>query len=157
MISNAFKSAYTNKVNAQAQNIDTTLTGIKSMGSLALGVAGFAGGLGTGAVAKAAKYNLANKVGGVGGAIMLSTMKEKQDSAQQQKDFTREEVEQTIGSTLGTNPIHNAAKKQLSTVFDKLLQAKESGIMNKEGNIESSIGDIDPNSELGKKVIGGLK
>lgn len=156
MISNAFKSAYTNKVNAQNQGINTITGGVKAAGTLALGIAGFAGGLGEGVAAKAAKYNLATKVGGVGGAIMLSTMKEKEQSAQQQKDFTREEVEQTIGSTLGTNPIHNAAKKQLSTVFDKLLQAKQSGIMNKEGNIESSIGEIDPNSELGKKIIGGL-
>lgn len=156
MISNAFKSAVTNKVSAQNQTINTITGGVKAAGTLALGIAGFTGGLGTGVAATAAKYNLATKVGGVGGAIMLSTIKEKEESAQQQKDFTREEVEQTIGSTLGTNPIHNAAKKQLSTVFDKILQAKQQGIMDKEGNIESSIGEIDPNSELGKKIIGGL-
>jgi hypothetical protein len=46
--------------------------------------------------------------------------------------------------------------KQLSTVFETLQKAKEENIINKKGMIESNLGDIDPNSELGKKIIGGL-
>ena len=98
---------------------------------------------------------MAGKVGGVGGAIMMATMQEKADSAKAQKMFTEQEVQDTIASNLGDNPINNAAKKQLSTVFEKLTQAKESGIINTKGKIESSMGDIDPNSELGKKILGG--
>lgn len=158
MISNAFKSAYTNKVSAQNQGIDTITGGVKALGTLALGIAGFSGALGSGGLATASKYALANKVGGIGGAIMLSTMEEKRKSAEdQQQMFSREEVSNTIQSQLGDNPINRAAIKKLSTVFEKLTEAKQSGIMNKEGNIDSSFGEIDPNSELGKKIIGGLE
>ena len=155
MISSAFKSAYTQKESARNRGLGNISEGIKTAGTLGLGVAGFTGALGDGALAKASKFAMAGKVGGVGGAIMMATMQEKTDSAKAQKMFTEQEVQDTIASNLGDNPINNAAKKQLSTVFEKLTQAKESGIINTKGKIESSMGDIDPNSELGKKILGG--
>ena len=91
---------------------------------------------------------------------MLATMQEKKDTAQVNQErknlFTAEEVGSTIKAQLGDNPINRAAVKQLGTVFETLQKAKEEQIINKKGNIESSIGDIDPNSELGKKIIQNL-
>ena len=159
MIQHAFSSAYTNQVQAQNQGINTITGGIKDAATLIAGVAGFSGALGNGALAKGAKHALAGRVGGVGGNIMLATMQEKTDTAkanQENKMFTAEEVGSTIKAQLGDNPINRAAVKQLGTVFETLQKAKEEQIINKKGNIESSIGDIDPNSELGKKIIQNL-
>ena len=156
MISNAFKSAYVQKESARNRGLDNISEGIKTAGTLALGATGFAGGLGKGILSKASKFALAGKVGGVGGAIMMASMEEKAVSVKAQKMFSEEEVQETIASNLGDNPINRSAKKQLSMVFEKLTQAKESGIINKAGMIESSLGDIDPNSELGKKIISQL-
>ena len=157
MISSAFKSAYAQKEGAKNRGLGNIAEGIKDLGTLALGTMGFTGALGGGAIAKASKFALAGEVGGVGGAIMMATMKEKTDSAQAQKMFTEQEVQETIASNLGDNPINNAAKKQLSTVFDKLLQAKNTGLINKNGKIDTSVGEVDPNSELGKKMLGALE
>ena len=160
MIQHAFSSAYTNQVQAQNQGINTITGGIKDAATLIAGVAGFSGALGNGALATGAKHALAGRVGGVGGNIMLATMQEKKDTAQVNQErknlFTAEEVGSTIKAQLGDNPINRAAVKQLGTVFETLQKAKEEQIINKKGNIESSIGDIDPNSELGKKIIQNL-
>lgn len=160
MIQNAFKGAYTSQVSAQNQGIDTITGGIKDAATLVAGVLGFSGALGSGAIAKGAEHALAGRVGGVGGNIMLATMQQKKDSAQAKENtdklFTSEEVGQTIKSQLGDNPINRAAVKQLSTVFETLVQAKEQEIINKKGKIESSIGEIDPNSELGKQIVSNL-
>ena len=160
MIQHAFTSAYTNQVSAQNKGINTITTGVKDAATLVAGVLGFSGALGEGAAAKGAQHALAGRIGGVGGNIMLATLQQKKDSAQAkentQKLFTGEEVSQTIQSQLGDNPINRAAVKKLSTVFETLVNAKEQEIINKKGQIESSIGDIDPNSELGKKIISNL-
>lgn len=156
-ISNAFKSAYTNQVAQQNQGINTITSGVKDLATAAIGAAGFAGALGSGAAATAAKHTLAGRIGGVGGNIMLSTMQEKTQTAKANEErgklFTSDEVSKTISSTLGGNPINNSAIKQLSTVFETLQRAKEQSLLNKKGTIDSSIGEIDPNSELGKKVL----
>lgn len=160
MISNAFKSAYTNKVSQQNQAARTIGEGIKDTATLALGIAGFSGGLGSGNLAKGAKHALAGRVGGIGGNIMLASLQEKKDTAQENQEiknvFTGEEVSETIQSQLGDNPINRSALKQLSTVFEKLTQAREEKIINEKGKIDTSIGEVDPNSELGKKILGGL-
>ena len=92
---------------------------------------------------------------------MLSTLMEKEDTARSQKEidnlFTGEEVADTINSTLGDNPINRSAKKQLTTVFNALQNAKAEKIINKKGNIDSELGEIDPNSELGKKILTQLQ
>jgi len=161
MIQHAFTGAYTNEVSARNQGINTITSGAKDLATTALGIAGFSGVLGTGPAAAASKYALAGRIGGVGGAIMLATMQEKAMSAEKKEQtkqlFTSEEVGETIKSQLGDNPINRAALKSLNTVFDTLAQAKEEKILNKKGKIESSLGEIDPNSELGKKIVGGLK
>ena len=160
MIQHAFTSAYTNQVSTQNQVINTAVGGVKDALTLAVGAAGFAGGLGDGALAKGAEHALAGRVGGVGGNIMLATLQEKKDTAtvnQERKNlFTAEEVGSTIKAQLGGNPINNAAMKSLGTVFETLAKAKQEQVINKKGNIESSMGDIDPNSELGKKIIQNL-
>lgn len=160
MISNAFKSAYTSEVSAQNKGIDTITSGIKDAAILAAGITGFAGGFGSSklgkAVASGAEHALAGRVGGIGGNIMLATLKQKKESAQAQQDknklLTSEEVAQTISGQLGDNPINRAAKKSLATVFDTLVKAKEEGTI-KNGQIQTSMGKIDINSELGKKML----
>lgn len=153
MISNAFRGAVENEVAQQNQGINTITTGIKDTATAVLGGLGFAGKLGTGIFAKASKHALANKIGGIGGNLMLASMEEKKVSMQENKAFTAEEVTETIRSQLGDNPINRSAVKQLGTVFEKLQQAKEEKIINDKGQIETSFGDVDPNSELGKKII----
>ena len=92
---------------------------------------------------------------------MLSTLLEKENTVKGQKEtenlFTGEEVAGTISSTLGDNPINRSAKKQLATVFETLQRAKSDKIINKKGTIDSELGEIDPNSELGKKVLAQLE
>jgi hypothetical protein len=89
---------------------------------------------------------------GLGGKLMANAITEKQNTSNSQM-ISR----QDIAAKLGGNPINNTAMKQLNTVFDTLTKLESYGIMNSKGNIESSLGDIDPNSELGQKIAGGLK
>lgn len=160
-ISNAFKGAYVNQVSQQNQGIKTITQGVKDLATTAMGIAGFTGALGGGALAQGAMHSFAGRVGGVGGNIMLSTLMEKENTVKGQKEtenlFTGEEVAGTISSTLGDNPINRSAKKQLATVFETLQRAKSDKIINKKGTIDSELGEIDPNSELGKKVLAQLK
>lgn len=157
MISNAFKGAYQNEVSQQTQGINTISKGVKDAGVAIAGALGFTGALGSGTFADVAKHALANRVGGIGGNLMLATMEEKKETTQNNKAFTAEEVTETIRSQLGDNPINRSAMKSLGTVFETLQKAKEQNIINKKGVIESNLGDIDPSSELGKKIIGGLE
>lgn len=161
MISNAFKGAYQDEVSQRNQGINTIASGVKDLGTAVLGALGFTGALGSGALASATKHTLANRVGGIGGNVMLATMKEKKDSSQQQNEikgsFTTEEVNSTIKAQLGDNPINRAALKQLGTVFETLQTAKEEKIINESGNIVTNFGEVDPNSDLGKKLLGGMR
>lgn len=129
MISSAFKSAEVNKVSQQNQTINTITGGIKDAATAIAGAAGFAGGLGTGAVAQAAKYNLAGKIGGIGGAIMLSTMDDKVESAKISKEqsWNINEVKAMTSDVLGDNPINRNAMKQLDTVFNMLSRYGKGG------------------------------
>ena len=140
-ISNAFKGAYVNQINQQNAGIGTITQGVKDLAVTAAGIAGFSGALGSGALAQGAMHAFAGKVGGIGGNIMLSTLMEKEDTAKGQKEidnlFTGEEVADTINSTLGDNPINRSAKKQLTTVFAALQNAKAEKIINKKGNMEN--------------------
>lgn len=160
-ISNAFKSAYINQVSQQNQGINVITSGVKDIATTAVGIAGFAGALGSGAAASAAKHTLAGRIGGIGGNIMLSTLQEKKNSANARQAnsqlFSAEDIANTISSQLGGNPINNNAVKQLSTVFETLQAAKNQKLINEQGKYQTSIGDIDPNSELGKRITGGLQ
>lgn len=156
MIQHAFTGAYSGEVGTRNQSINAITGGIKDLATTALGIAGFTGALGTGAAASASKYALAGRIGGVGGAIMLATMQEKAMSAEKKEQtkqlFTSEQVGETIKAQLGDNPINRAALKQLNTVFDTLTNSA----LNKKGMLDTSMGEIDPNSELGKKILGGM-
>lgn len=159
MISNAFKSAALEETRSKQNVVGTSITGFKDLATAVLGVLGFAG-VGGAAFSTAAKHALAGKVGGIGGNLMLASMDEKVSDAKlldamKQGSFTKEEVSSTIRSQLGDNPINRAAIKQLDTVFNTLQRAKEENII-KDGQIKSNIGDIDPNSDLGKRILGGL-
>ena len=160
MIQHSFTGAYTSQIGAQNQGIGTITSGVKDAAILGLGIAGFSGAL-SGPWEKGAKHALAGRVGGIGGNIMLATLQEKKASAevreQQKQMFSSEEVGETIKAQLGDNPINRPALKKLNTVFDTLVQAKQTGILTEEGKIQSEIGDIDPNSELGKQILSKLK
>lgn len=156
-ISSAFKSAYTNKVTQQNQGISTIASGVKDAATLALGVAGFAGGLGQGAIAGAAKHALAGRVGGIGGNIMLSTLEEKKGTAQaNQQTQSLYTGEQVLGAIDTDNPINRTAVKQLTTVFEQLQLAQQAEVLNKKGNLDTSFGEVDPSTELGKKILGEI-
>lgn len=146
MIQSAFTNAYTRQVGAQNQGIGTITQGVKDAGTLAMGITGFAGGLGEGAAAEAAKHSLAGRVGGIGGNIMLATIEEKRGTNEASQMFSTQDVGKAISSKLGDNPINRTAKKQLSTVFEMLQKSKT------EQMLKTSIGDISPESDLGKRI-----
>ena len=159
-ISNAFKGAYVNQINQQNAGIGTITQGVKDLAVTAAGIAGFSGALGSGALAQGAMHAFAGKVGGIGGNIMLSTLMEKEDTAKGQKEidnlFTGEEVADTINSTLGDNPINRSAKKQLTTVFDALRNAKAEKIINKTPE-KSFMLDNENVSYFDKKQLSSLR
>lgn len=157
MIQHAFTSAYTQRVGQQNQLAGTAWQGAKDVATLGMGIAGFSGALGDGIVAKASKYNLATKVGGIGGAIMLSTLQEKKDATQEREGQQQMLSQEDIQSQLGDNPINRPALKKLNTVFDTIMEAKQQELLNKKGNIETSMGEIDPKSELGQKILDSMK
>ena len=159
-ISNAFKGAYVNQINQQNAGIGTITQGVKDLAVTAAGIAGFSGALGSGALAQGAMHAFAGKVGGIGGNIMLSTLMEKEDIAKGQKEidnlFTGEEVADTINSTLGDNPINRSAKKQLTTVFNALQNAKAEKIINKTPE-KSFMLDDENVSYFDKKQLSSLR
>ena len=159
-ISNAFKGAYLNQINQQNAGISTITQGVKDLAVTAAGIAGFSGALGSGALAQGAMHAFAGKVGGIGGNIMLSTLMEKEDIANGQKEidnlFTGEEVADTIDSTLGDNPINRSAKKQLTTVFTALQNAKAEKIINKTPE-KSFMLDNENVSYFDKKQLSSLR
>lgn len=128
MIQHAFTGAYTNKVSQQNQAINTISQGVKDAATLALGGLGFTGALGEGVAALGAEHALAGRIGGVGGNIMLATLKEKKDSAMANKErkemFSQNEISTEIKSQLGSNPINRTAIKNLDTVFETLKKKK---------------------------------
>lgn len=151
MLSNAFKGAYTNQVTQKTQGVSAMSQGVKDVATVAAGAAGFLGALGTGAIAKGAQHALAGRIGGVGGNIMLASIQAKKDTTSFNKsnnfNMTPEQMDIESGNY----------NKQVQTAFETLQSSQQSDIMNRKGNIQSSLGEIDPNSELGKKVIGGLE
>lgn len=161
MISNAFKSAYQNEISQQNQGIRNIEGGVSSAASVALLALGFTGGLGEGKFAEAAMHVGANKIGGIGGNIMLASLKEKKDSAETKTEnsvmFSKEDIGKTVQTELGDNPINRSAIKKLSTVFETLSSAKEQGLVGKDNQIETSVGKVDPTSDLGKKILEELK
>lgn len=157
MISNAFKGAYQQEVSQQNQGINTITKGVTDAVTAVIGALGFAGALGSGTTASISKHALSNRVGGIGGNLMLATMQEKEETGTNNKTFTAKEVSDTIATQLGDNPINRSAMKQLGTVFETLQRAKEEDIINKKGMIESNMGKIDPNSPLGKKILEGFE
>lgn len=160
MLSNAFRGTVKEESAQRNQVINTATTGIKDLATGVAGVLGFANVFQSAKVDAALEHAFASRVGGIGGNIMLASLQEKKESTQaneENKLFSAEEVGATIKSTLGDNPINRSATKQLSTVFETLQRAKEEQIINKQGQIDTSFGKVDPNSELGKKILGDLK
>lgn len=146
-ISNAFKGAYTNEVSQRNQTINTVTSGVKDLALLGLGIANVASG---GALAGKMTQFVGRSLGG--GAVM-NLLNQKQASAQENQETKEMFSKEDVAGMLGDNPINRSAKKQLSTVFDKLAEFKQQGLINKKGQIESSLGEIDPKSELGKKIL----
>ena len=137
MISNAFKSAYINQVGQQTQGINTITSGVKDVGTIILGAMGFAGGFGESTMGKltaaGAEHALAGRIGGIGGNLMLATLQQKQETAK-----AASQVSEAIKVD------QSQQVKTAQTVYDTLI--------NKKGNIQTSLGEIDPKSALGKKI-----
>ena len=148
-ISSAFKSAATQKVAQENQFVG-------GIGSAVTSTAAATFALGN---AKAAT-NLAGRISGIGGNAMASVMNEKVETAKLNAEkktlFTSDEIKATITSNLGDNPINRAAKKTLAPVFETLAKAKETKMIDDKGMLDTSFGKVDPNSELGKQIVGKL-
>ena len=159
MISSAFKSAAQNVASQQTQFANNISKGIGDAATVAAAVAGFST-LGTGSVLSSAMaHTFAGRVGGVGGNIMLANLQERTDLIKAQKQQSSSLAEGLnlasglVSQTLGDNPINRSASKQLSTVFEKLSVAVNQGTVDKQGMIDTSLGKVDINSPLGKKIL----
>ena len=150
-ISNAFKGAYTNEVSQELKTVNTVERGIK-----AIGMAG-ALGASAGMASAGGTSILGGKLGKIlqsfGGSAVANTVSQKAESAQEIQETKQMLSKEDVSAMLGDNPINRSAQKMLSTVYDKLTEAKQQGMLNKKGQIESSLGEIDPASELGKKIL----
>lgn len=159
MISSAFKSAAQNVASQQTQFANNISKGMGDAATVAAGVAGIST-LGTGsALSSAMAHTFAGRVGGIGGNIMLANLQERTAliKAQKQQSSSLEEglnlASGLVSQTLGDNPINRSASKQLSTVFEKLSIAVNQGMVDKQGMINTSLGKVDINSSLGKKIL----
>ena len=146
-ISNAFKGAYTNEISQQNQGINTITGGVKNVVLASLGIANVASG---GAIAGKLTEFAGRSLGG--GAVM-SLLNQKAESAKDNQETKQMLSKEDVSKVLGDNPINRSAQKKLSTVYDKLTEAKQKGIINEKGQIETSMGKIDAMSELGQKII----
>lgn len=161
MISSAFKSAYTDKVQSENRVYGNVQSGIKALGTATASI--ILAGIGmdeakvNAGFAKSAAKTGASRLGGIGGMLVSALTGEKKMSAQAKEDtkqmFSGEEVKETVNSQLGDNPINRAATKKLNTVFDTLVSAKENGIIKNNKIKTSNLGDIDVNSPFGKQII----
>ena len=147
MISNAFKNAYMNEQSAINQTGDTVANAVKGAGTLIAGIAAFTGALGDGTVATAAKHNLAGKIGGIGGNIMLASIDEKRAVAQSQQiqnlaKLSEEELDARF-EPIAKGATPNSLEEQVvDTVWNKVQKERsknlENNILNKlEGRMNN--------------------
>ena len=147
MISNAFKSAYMSEQNAINQVGTNVTNAMKGAGTLIAGIAGFTGALGDGAVAIAAKHNLAGQIGGIGGNIMLATMDEKKAVAQSQQiqnlaKLSEDELNARFEPIAKGVEANSLEEQVVDTVWNKIQKERaknlEKNILNKlEGRINN--------------------
>ena len=159
MISSAFKSAAQNEAAQQTQFAGNVSSGIKDVATTVAAIAGLT--LPTGNLfGEVAKANFANKVGGIGGNIMLASLQERKQAikaAAEQQDILKQGIEYTrdlVSDTLKSNAINNFALKSLDLVFNKLVGARQSGAIDKKGNFDiQGLGKVNVNSPLGQKLL----
>ena len=125
MISSAFKSAYQNEFNQQSQMLNTINTGIKDLGTAMVGMLGFNGTLGSGTMAKAAKLGLANKIGGVGGALMVATMDEKTQPQESPLLSASDQEVQGAFDKMAAGAKTTADFESLTTVWEQISKARQ--------------------------------
>ena len=125
MISSAFKSAYQNEFNQQSQVLNTINTGIKDLGTAMVGMLGFNGTLGSGTMAKAAKLGLANKIGGIGGALMVATMDEKTQPQESPLLSASDQEVQGAFDKMAAGAKTTADFESLTTVWEQISKARQ--------------------------------
>lgn len=125
MISSAFKSAYQNEFNQQSQMLNTINTGIKDLGTAMVGMLGFNGTLGSGTMAKAAKLGLANKIGGIGGALMVATMDEKTQPQESPLLSASDKEVQGAFDKMAAGAKTTADFESLTTVWEQISKARQ--------------------------------
>ena len=111
MISNAFKSAYMQKENAFNAFGRDVGEATKNAFTVVAGAAGALGAFGDGAVASATKHNLAGKIGGIGGNIMLAYLDEKKD----------------VSSNKAIQDLSKLSDEELDARFEKIASGTEAG------------------------------
>lgn len=130
MVSSTFRGTVTQREAARNQTVSTVSRGVQDASIAAIGVMAYSGALGAGTASQMAKHALANRVGGIGGNIMVSSIEEKRGTAIQAQEreallFSPEEFERITTKTLEGNRINASALKQMGTVFEVLKRAKE--------------------------------
>ena len=140
MISNAFKSAYMNEQSAINETGNNVANAVKGAGTLIAGIAAFTGALGDGTVATAAKHNLAGKIGGIGGNIMLASIDEKRAVAQSQQiqnlaKLSEEELDARFEPIAKGAEANSLEEQVVDTVWNKIQKERaknlEKNLVNK--------------------------
>lgn len=150
-ISGAFKGAYTNQVSQQNQTISNEIGGVKAVAGVALTMLGFTSGGGIGGMLQKVA-----RAAGIGGEAMKATLNEKAASGKAKEEAKNKITVEQAKEALGDNPINRSAVKTLDTVFNTLQKAKVEK-EKKEKPIETSLGKVDTNSELGKLIKENLE
>ena len=159
MISSAFKGAAQSEAAQQTQFARNVSSGIKDVATTVAAIAGLT--LPTDNLfGEVAKATFANKIGGIGGNIMLASLQARKQAikaAAKQQDILKQGIEYTrdlVSDTLKSNAINNFALKSLDLVFNKLIGARQSGAIDKKGNFDvHGLGKVNVNSPLGQKIL----
>lgn len=130
MISSAFKSAETSRVQAGLKTGANVQAGVKEIGNdimMAMGIP-----TGGNIASTALKFGLQNSnINGIGGQAMVSTMSEKAETAKV-NNLSLSQIEGVTRTIVGDSPINRRAQKDLDTVFNvlKLMNQREGGSEN---------------------------
>lgn len=169
MISSAFKSAAQNEAAQQTQFASNISSGIKDVATTVAAIAGLK--MPDQSLFKnASQAVFANQIGGVGGNIMLASLQERKEAikaAKKQQELLEKKRKQDqdimakgialtaglVANTLSQNPINRSGLKATMTVFEKLAGAYNAGVVDKQGNIETSMGKVNINTPLGQKIL----
>ena len=137
MISNAFKGAYTERVQAENKVAGNIQRGIRDAASIAtIAALGFTGAISDEAILKGVSRMGASRLGGIGGNAVMAALGEKKETAQVRKDDTRllnadEEELDKIFTELSNQSTSEEMDTAIDTVWEKLNQGNKKKLNDK--------------------------